>query len=52
MKQELGNQLVYRLYVAEGDAKNYFKDGPAPELIKVYTNALSQEPVALEEAGM
>lgn len=44
MKQELGDQSVYRVSVVEGDKSNYFKDGPVPELVKVYTDSVTQEP--------
>jgi len=36
MKQDLQDQAIYRVNVVDGDG-NYFKDGPKPELVTVYS---------------
>lgn len=36
MKQELGEQSPFKLWVAEGEG-SYFRDGPVPELLKIYS---------------
>jgi hypothetical protein len=44
MRQELGEQAVYRVWVQEGDKQAYFKDGPEPELLKIYSDPVSKTP--------
>jgi len=40
MKQEVLHQSVFRIWVSEGTGA-YFKDGPAPELVTVYSDPIN-----------
>jgi len=43
MKQEVLHQTVFRVWVSEGEGP-FFKDGPAPELVTVYSDPTSPQP--------
>lgn len=44
MRQELGEQAVFRVWVMEGEKEAYFKDGPEPELVKIYSDPVTKTP--------
>jgi hypothetical protein len=48
MRQELEEQPLKRVWVVDDKKGQYFKDGPAPELVKVYSDVVTQEPEPVE----